>query len=150
MIQNIPFYLKKKETTLVLIDKPTFKIKVANVSKQSGTTDCGLCAIAYYTTHVTFGSDPCVCIRRKKAALVNDSMLEKKKSIPFRTTQGKRSVCAIHPNVLSVKVYCYCRCTDTGERMVMCDAHCREWYHVKCVGYTGNKKWYCTNWRDIP
>ena len=34
---------------------------------------------------------------------------------------------------------------DVGERMVMCDGHCREWYHVRCVDYTGNKKWYCTN-----
>ena len=41
---------------LVHTDKPTFNIKIANVSKQSGTSDCGLYAIAYMFTCVKFKS----------------------------------------------------------------------------------------------
>ena len=130
---------------LVHTDKPTFQIKMANVSKQSGTTGCGLYAIAY-ATHVAFGRDPCVFIFKQKEMRQHLTVcFEKKELTPFPTTRGKRSVFASRPNVLIVKVYCYCRCTDVGERMVRCDGQCREWYHVKCVDYTGNKKWYCTN-----
>ena len=42
---------------LVHTDKPELTVKMANVSKQSGTRDCGLFAIAYIT-HIANRLDP--------------------------------------------------------------------------------------------
>ena len=42
---------------LVHTDKPAFTVKVASVTKQSGSADCGVFAIAYITS-IAFGLDP--------------------------------------------------------------------------------------------
>ena len=39
-------------------DRPFFSINIPSVSKQSGSSDCGLFAIAYYITHTH-----CICAR---------------------------------------------------------------------------------------
>ena len=49
----------------------------------------------------------------------------KQETYTFHTTRGKCFVYATRPNVLIVKVYRYCLCTDVGERMGMSDGYCR-------------------------
>ena len=45
---------------MVYTDRPFFSIKMASVSKQSGSSDCGVFAIAY-KTHTAYGLDPSLC-----------------------------------------------------------------------------------------
>lgn len=131
---------------LIHTEKPSFNVRLANVSKQTGTEDCGVYAIAYIT-HIAFGSDPSLYVFRQKDMrkhLLN--CLQEKKMTPFATARGKRSLAASRMTVKQVFVYCYCRCTDTGEKMVHCDGNCDEWFHVGCVDcvkITRKKKWYC-------
>ena len=46
---------------MVHTDKPTFSVKLSSVSKQSGSSDCGLYAVANIT-HIAFGDDPSLVI----------------------------------------------------------------------------------------
>ena len=51
---------------LINTDKPAVSVNIANVTKQSGTADCGLCAVAY-TTHIAFGQNPTLCIFKQNS-----------------------------------------------------------------------------------
>ena len=50
---------------------------------------------------------------------------------PFPVKKERRSTRV--PKVLSINVYCYCRCPYNGEKMVKCNGECDEWYHIKCI-----------------
>ena len=104
---------------LVNTDKPAFSVRMASVLKQSGSSDCGLFAIAY-VTHIANRLDPFSILKERRSSNLS--------------------------KVISIKVYCYCHSTYNGEKMVECSEVCGEWYHIKCVTTTiyRNKNWLCT------
>ena len=79
-----------------------------------------------------------VCRKRKVASSDNVSSCKKGRDSTYSSESETETTIASTLEQLRVSI-------SVGERMVMCDGHCREWYHVRCVDYTGNKKWYCTN-----
>ena len=130
---------------LIHTDKPSFNVKIASVSKQSGSADCGLYAIAYITS-IAFGLNPTLCVFEQSAMrphLLN--CFQEKEMSPFPMLRERRS--SLTATTISIKVYCYCRCIDTGEKMVICDGQCGEWFHTKCAltSVSKKKKWFCKN-----
>ena len=123
---------------LVNTDKPSFTVRVASVTKQSGASDCGLYAIANIT-HIVTGLDPSLYIFRQ--ALMRNHLLkcfEQKKLEPFPVFKERRvSTCA---KTMTVRVYCYCRSVYDGEKMVECNGGCGEWYHTKCISTRVHRK----------
>ena len=67
--------LKSKNTNSYskTTDKPSFTVRVASVTKQSGASDCGLYAIAYIT-HIATGLNPSLYIFRQ--ALMRNHLLK--------------------------------------------------------------------------
>lgn len=128
---------------LVHTSKPEFSVGVANVSKQSGAYDCGLFAIAFITD-IVFGRNPCFQVYKQGEMREHFlKCIEQKKMEPFPISRNRRAVTTF--KVVRVKVHCYCRCLDYGEKMVLCDGACGEWFHVKCIEsqIRLKKKWYC-------
>ena len=132
---------------LVHTDKPVFTVKIASVTKQSGSTDCGLFAIAYITS-IAFDLDPAQYVFNQTAMRPHlQKCFEEKKITPFPVLRERRS--SLTARTMCIKVYCYCRCIDTGEKMVICDGQCGEWFHTKCVdrAVCKKQKWFCKTCR---
>ena len=72
---------------------------------------------------------------------------EEKKITPFPVLRERRS--SLTARTICIKVYCHCWCIDTGEKMVICDKQCGEWFHTKCVDRAVSKKqrWFCKTCR---
>ncbi len=133
---------------LVNTSKPAFSVQVANVTKQSGSSACGLFAIAYITD-IAFGRNPEQHVFKQSEMRGHlYKCIEQQKMDPFPTSRGKRV--AIHKPV-QVEVHCYCRCPDYGVKMVLCNGVCGEHFHVKCIESAvqskvqSSRKWYCKN-----
>ena len=104
---------------MVYTDRPFFSIKMASVSKQSGSSDCGLFAIAYIT-HIAHELDPSLCVFNQgqmRKHLIQ--CFEKEELKPFPILKERRSSGVT--KVTNCKVYCYCRCPYNGEKMVKCN-----------------------------
>ena len=130
---------------LVNTNKPIVFVNMSNLTKQSGSADCGLFAVAYIT-HIAFGLNPCLYVFQQSSMREHFlTCLENKKMEPFPTQKERRL--SITHKVVGIQVYCYCRCPDQGEKMVACDGDCGEWYHARCIKSVvqRNKKWYCEN-----
>ena len=127
---------------LVNTDKPSFTVRMASVVKQSGCSDCGLFAVAY-VTHLANNLNPSLCVfsqSKMRSHLMH--CFEQKRLDPFPIVKEKRSSIA---KVISIKVYCYCRSTYNGDKMVQCCGVCSEWYHTKCITTKIHRKWLCNN-----
>ena len=129
---------------LVNTDKPSFTVRVASVTKQSGASDCGLYAIAYIT-HIATGLNPSLYIFRQ--ALMRNHLLkcfEQKKLEPFPVFKERRvSTCA--KKLQS-------RFTAIAALSMMV----RKWWSAMVDVENGistpvhkNKKWFCKNCRMI-
>ena len=135
---------------LINSKSPHIKIKLMNVAKQSGGTDCGLYAIAIMTC-LAYGEDP--------TSLVFDNTMlrphllecfEKKSLQPFPISKRRRVAQTIAKEQVC-PVYCLCRLPEHhGSMMIQCD-NCSEWYHSECLNTDTllarpNKtdKWYCS------
>lgn len=109
----------------------SFKIKVANVAIQKGSTDCGLYAIAMMTS-IAHNDNPVNLIYNQQNMRIHleqcfeKGMLEK---FPFSKT---RRITKQFSSETEVFVYCKCRLPDSGGRMIECD-DCQEWYHIECT-----------------
>lgn len=132
---------------LVHTSNPHFTVRIANVTKQSGGSECGLYALAY-VTYLAFGLDPTLFVFNSdlmRNHLVN--CIENKKMQPFPTVRERRHL--MGTSIVVIDVYCHCRCPDTGSKMVCCDGKCRQWYHFDCLSPTAQvvtlkkRKWYC-------
>ena len=130
---------------LVRTSKSVLYVNVVNVQRQSGTSDCGLFAIANIT-HIAFGLNPCMYMFKQEAMRQHFlQCIEKEKMEPFPTLPTLRSTRLSTKNkIVNIEVFCYCRCPDDGSKMVGCDnAHCKvegNWFHEKCIDYTIKKK----------
>ena len=128
---------------LLFTSKPTFQVKLAKVTRQSGTSDCGLFAIAYIT-HLAFGQDPALfTFSQDKMREHLIQCIERGVMHPFPVLKSKRPT---EGKVIEVKVFCYCRCPES-KTMVACDGDCLEWFHIECVASPVKKKdkWFCNN-----
>ncbi len=47
-----------------------------------------------------------------------------------------------------IKVYCICRLTYDGARMISC-SKCAEWFHTSCVVINSRYDWFCSKCTDI-
>ena len=104
-----------------------------SVQWQSGSSDCGLFALAFATS-LCQGFDPanisydqqqmrnhllqCIC-RGNISAFPH-------RSLSRRATKMSRTRTEI------VQVFCVCRLPDNGETMIQC-ASCEEWFHRSCM-----------------
>ena len=123
------------------------QIQIMNVAKQTGTTDCGLYAIAIITC-LALGMDPVSVVFKPEELRPHFvKVLETGTITAFPVVKHRRPTDRVK-NVEVVSVYCYCRLPDNGEAMVSCDK-CEEWYHIHCI--TGPmptstpESWFCDN-----
>lgn len=124
-----------------------FRIRFANVVKQSGVNDCGLFVIAYIT-HLAFGKDPSCCVfaqSEMRSHLL--ASFEQQRITPFPVIRERRP---LPQKLVIVKVYCYCRCIE-DDFMISCDGPCNGWYHLGiCVDAKEQSSiWYCRNCRNL-
>ena len=134
---------KETQSILARLLKTKNDSFTAKVNRQSGTNDCGVFAAAYCTS-LAFGQDPSFvvysqdCLRHHLLACLENQKMSLFPIIRCRTSSM----------YVSVKVYCNCRCPDTGEVMVACDK-CKNWFHVQCtqacIKDVKGKTWYCLN-----
>lgn len=132
---------------LVHTDKSVVSVSIANVTKQSGSSDCGLFATAYIT-HIAFGLNPSLCVFQQSSMRAHLlKCLESKRMELFPVQRERRLSLTIVPKVAQIKVHCYCRCPDDGSKMIGCDGDCGERFHVKCIKSPvhRNKRWFCNN-----
>ena len=122
-----------------------FSVKHLNVSKQTGSTDCGLYTIAAVTC-ILLGEDPTkVAFDQKALRLHLVKILEAKSLSAFPVVKTRRVVERIS-KIEQCDVYCLCRLPDNGEKMISCDL-CDEWFHLTCVKLVEPvpDTWYCNN-----
>ena len=113
-------------------NRPVFYVGFGNVSKQSGSVDCGLFAIAYITD-IAFGRDPSFHVYTQKEMSQHFfKCIEQKKIEPFPISRRRRALNLF--SFVPVKVYYYCCRTEYySNKMVGCDGVCGEWFHVQCI-----------------
>ena len=125
--------------TLIKTEKSAICIKVANVTKQTGLSDCGLFAIAYIT-HIAFGMNPSSCVFQQSSMREHFlKCLEDKKMQPFPVSNRKRRTSVSH-KIIEEPVYCYCRCPNVGEKMFGCDGICGGWSMQNVTSVAATRK----------
>ena len=128
------------------------KIMVAPI--QSGSTDCGLFAIAI-STALAFGQNPSLEMYHQEdmrphlqQCFVNQLMN------PF-PTKSTRRVDSFIKETVTIYVCPVCRMleNDNSKNMFGCD-HCDNWYHDSCItsppDIYNKRKWYCSDCSERP
>ncbi len=129
-----------------LIPPESFKLQldIMATPKQSGTTDCGVYAIAV-STSLAFHQNPCLQVYNQadmRSHLIE--CLAKQKMIPFPIKQ-KRRINVLVKSTLVIYVCPACRKAEdpNSEEMVGCDK-CSNWWHDSCLTSAYNiQPWYC-------
>ena len=125
---------------LVYTSKDTLTVKLMNVNKQAGATDCSLFALAMVTS-LAFGEDPIQKIYDQRSLRTHYlNVLESGKVQQFPVLQRRRVKSRIK-SAETFEINCHCRVRDYGE-MVGCDK-CDSWYHSGCVTYDKEKSYIC-------
>ena len=83
---------------LVHTDKPVFTVKIASVTKQSGSTDCGLFAIAYITS-IAFDLDPAQYVFNQTAMRLHLQKCFEEKNYTFPSFERKTIISYCPHNV---------------------------------------------------
>jgi len=114
---------------------PSLTFRVMNVTKQKGSVNCGLFAIAY-AEMLARDVDPCNFILNQP--LIRLHLLSCLSENQFRAfpVTGQRTVRRNVVRSTTVKLYCQCRSTHLpGDNMLLCN-QCHEWYHQRCLRLT--------------
>ena len=121
----------KTTITKLLQPKESFTVRIKNVAKQIGGTECGLYAIAYCVS-LANGQDPSTFVydqREMRGHLI--SCFENKKLTLFPIAK-KRRLTTTYTSIVIITVCPICKETDTGSLMVFCET-CENWFHKECV-----------------
>lgn len=143
-------------TTLEIIAKilqtkqSCFCVNHLNVSRQAGTTDCGLYTIAAVTC-ILLGEDPTKVVFDQKVLRLHFTKILEAKFLEAFPVLKKRRVTERVSKVEQCDVYCFCRLPDNGDKMISCD-DCNEWFHLACLKITEplSDIWYCDNCSKEP
>jgi len=117
---------------LVKSNEQSIDIKLMNISKQCGSVDCGLYAIATVTC-LALATDPTTIVFRQnemRSHLI--TILETQKILMFPIQKRRKPINSIS-KVVQCNLFCVCRLPNEDEDMACCDK-CEEWYHYKCLG----------------
>lgn len=143
--------LQEQIASIVCSPYSTLVLQFPNVSLQSGSSDCGLYAIAYATC-LALGEDPTNyhfdqrCMRDH---LVQCLESKKMKTFPIlreRRRKMKNTIKAVE----NISIYCMCRMPESGK-MISC-TECGQWCHTACCNsvpskalQTSSYPWLCPN-----
>ena len=101
-----------------------------NVPLQSGSSDCGLYAIANATALVMGQNPASYQYDQKQMRSHLFQCLENQNITLFPVMRARRNKGNVIKAAQVVPVYCSCRMPETGE-MIVC-TKCNEWYHMQC------------------
>ena len=131
---------------LIRFEGKSIPLRIMNVSKQVGITDCGLYAIANLTALVLGNVEPTnVVFDQRELRSHYLECLENQKVMDFPVLKHRR-IQTKFKTLESILIYCFCHCGDDGLKMVVCE-QCEEWYHYRCINketIEENALWYYT------
>jgi len=133
-MQSIPSDKSLKSVSkYVRVHSDVLTIRVLNVAKQKGASDCGLFAIAFATA-LLHKQDPVnVVFSQEQMQSHLHACLENHRMDPFPVT-CQRTVRRRCTRQITVQLYCLCKTAYVnGEDMILCNS-CSQWYHPACVG----------------
>ena len=117
-------YLYSKSSHVVM--------KFVNIALQSGSTECGLYAIAIMTA-LAFRQDPALLVFDQNSLRTHLGECFEAGNIQLFPTVKKRRIKDRIKKVKMVPIFCICRLPeDDNFPMIQCDI-CKEWYHFKCI-----------------
>ena len=128
----------------LLNSNTNIEVKIMTISRQTGSSECGLYAIAIATA-IAFALDPASFVFRQedmRAHIVE--CFEKGKMSHFPVTKTRRHTSQVE-KVITIFICPRCKKTDDGTQMVQCES-CFNWYHGSCVStsnYDEQENWYC-------
>jgi len=140
-------HLRAQIACLLMTQHAEITINFVSVTKQTGSYDCGLFAIAYATA-LAYGHDPAThhyCQEKMRPHLRKCLLDRRLRLFPHKATCPSSNFHSVE----KVAVYCLCRMPEmAGQPMVEC-SRCKQWYHFVCEkvaphSVDGNTKWYCT------
>ncbi len=132
--------LKRIIADLIQTSSKSITINYVKMQYQSGSSDCGLFAIAYACA-ICHGLDPSNLIYRQ------DSM----RSRAFDAAKLAVFPCErqhINTTITSKKMDIFCLCgipDNNGQKMIMCSTR-QDWYHITCVqipSRRAKRQWSC-------
>ena len=134
---------------LLRTEKSSVSVHIMNVSKQAGSQDCGLFAIAFMTS-LAYGNNPIREVYRQDEMRAHLLTCFEKQVMQCFPTLKKRRISNPIVKTTTIAVFCTCRLPydpDKGEKMVCCDT-CDKWYHTHCISEESKqriqqKNWYC-------
>jgi len=137
------------EQAIVALLKPKcpVTVKVKNVIKQVGSTDCGVYALAYCTS-LALGSNPCLSVYRQVE--MRDHLISCMENLSFSTfpLSKKRRLSSDECSVHVIEICPICLLSDNGTLMVLCE-QCSRWYHKDCVpSFSEDDEWICAKCKD--
>ena len=131
-----------------LLQPESFKLDVSIMatSKETGSTDCGLYAIAI-STSLAFNQNPSILIFNQEDMRSHFiDCLNKQKMMPFPTAKTKRLKKFVNETV-TIHLCPVCKKieNENSTLMIGCDK-CDNWYHDTCiVTKPDENEWYCFN-----
>ena len=130
---TLPMLAKAQIASLLATQQPTIRVKFMDVQMQSGSSDCGLFAIAYATA-LSFGLPPGMFqFEQPKMHSHLQTCLEEGRMTMFLIRRTRRSANRVK-STDEFNVYCTCRMPDLPDTHWIQCSQCREWYHVPlCV-----------------
>ena len=141
-------HVQQQISTISRTKSPEIKLCFVNVQRQSGSSDCGLFAIAFATS-ICFGTHPektFYCQKAMRQHLVN--CIENGYMTEFPVQRTRRCTAKILDEQV-IKVYCVCRMPRMANEAMIACSQCKEWYHGDiCIKVPKNAwerstKWLC-------
>ena len=141
---------KEEIAALLHTNKDTITLQYKNVQHQFGGSDCGLFALAFATA-LSSSTDPTTCTFDQDVMREHFlKCIEKGQIDSFPLKQVRRPICR-PVKVETFDIHCHCRMPEKKQdRMILCNGHCKQWYHDTCERIEANiwnsrLRWYCRN-----
>ena len=134
MYQSVGSFAKTQIAAMLASEQAQIDVKMMNVQRQEGGSDCGLFAIAFAPALVN-GIQPAQLNFHQDAMRKHlYNCLEKGELTMFPLGKKTRRVKPIKSikSVDFIELYCTCRMPQLPGEMVEC-SDCKDWYHVDCV-----------------